>query len=77
MPEKLNEGELLVRMEVATICGSDLHTVSGKRQEPMPLVLGHEGNESSGSVCAAPGVGVIERIGSDIFSGNRPRYVEY
>jgi len=62
LPERLNEGELLVRMEVATICGSDLHTVSGKRQEPMPLVLGHEG------------VGVIERIGSDIFSGNRPRH---
>lgn len=62
LPDKLNEGELLVRMEVATICGSDLHTVSGKRQEPMPLVLGHEG------------VGVIERIGSDIFSGNRPRH---
>eukprot|EP00913_Durusdinium_trenchii_P004353 g4035.t1 len=62
LPEKLNEGELLVRMEVATICGSDLHTVSGKRQEPMPLVLGHEG------------VGVIERVGSDIFSGNRPRH---
>jgi len=61
LPETLAEGELLVRLEVATICGSDLHTVSGKRTEPMPLVLGHEG------------VGVIERIGQDIFGGSRPR----
>eukprot|EP00930_Biecheleria_cincta_P046989 TRINITY_DN32500_c0_g1_i1.p1 TRINITY_DN32500_c0_g1~~TRINITY_DN32500_c0_g1_i1.p1 ORF type:complete len:401 (+),score=50.14 TRINITY_DN32500_c0_g1_i1:72-1274(+) len=62
LPDQLNEGELLVRMDVATICGSDLHTVSGKRQEPMPLVLGHEG------------VGVVERVGSNIFSGSRPRH---
>eukprot|EP00927_Polykrikos_kofoidii_P044483 TRINITY_DN38437_c0_g1_i1.p1 TRINITY_DN38437_c0_g1~~TRINITY_DN38437_c0_g1_i1.p1 ORF type:complete len:427 (+),score=57.27 TRINITY_DN38437_c0_g1_i1:45-1325(+) len=61
LPDKLNEGEMLVRLEAATICGSDLHTVSGKRQEPVPLVLGHEG------------VGVIERIGSDIFTPDRPR----
>lgn len=61
LPETLEEGELLVKLEVATICGSDLHTVSGKRNEPMPLILGHEG------------VGVVERVGSNIFSGNRPR----
>lgn len=61
LPGRLREGEVLVKLEVATICGSDLHTVSGKRQEPMPLILGHEG------------VGVVERIGADIFSGNRPR----
>eukprot|EP00438_Fugacium_kawagutii_P002668 Skav222009 [mRNA] locus=scaffold2020:277253:278120:- [translate_table: standard] len=27
-----------------------------------------------GVPATAPGVGVIERIGSDIFSGNRPRH---
>jgi len=61
LPDTLAEGELLVKLEVATICGSDLHTVHGKRFEPMPLILGHEG------------VGVVERVGSNIFSGNRPR----
>lgn len=61
LPETLEEGELLVRLEVATICGSDLHTISGKRTEPMPLILGHEG------------VGVVERVGTNIFSGHRPR----
>mmetsp|Transcript_21801 Transcript_21801/g.61354 ORF Transcript_21801/g.61354 Transcript_21801/m.61354 type:complete len:400 (-) Transcript_21801:139-1338(-) len=61
LPDRLREGELLVRLDCATICGSDLHTVDGKRRESTPLVLGHEG------------VGTIERIGSDIFSGDRPR----
>mmetsp|Transcript_7815 Transcript_7815/g.18179 ORF Transcript_7815/g.18179 Transcript_7815/m.18179 type:complete len:406 (-) Transcript_7815:21-1238(-) len=65
LPETLGEGELLVKLHAATICGSDLHTVSGKRQEPMPLVLGHEG------------VGVIEAIGRDIFSGDRPRHANW
>lgn len=61
LPDTLREGELVVKLDVATICGSDLHTATGKRTEPMPLVLGHEG------------VGVIERIGRDIYSGDYPR----
>jgi putative phosphonate catabolism associated alcohol dehydrogenase len=35
-------GELLVAISCATICGSDLHTIEGRRQEPTPCVLGHE-----------------------------------
>ncbi|MGH3239335.1 MAG: alcohol dehydrogenase catalytic domain-containing protein, partial [Spirillospora sp.] len=35
-------GEALVEVELATICGSDLHTVSGRRAGPAPGVLGHE-----------------------------------
>lgn len=38
----LREGDMLVRVELATVCGSDRHTVSGARTEPTPLVLGHE-----------------------------------
>lgn len=38
----LRPGELLVEVELATICGSDLHTVSGARTAQVPLVLGHE-----------------------------------
>lgn len=38
----LREGELLVEVELATICGSDLHTIDGMRSAPVPLVLGHE-----------------------------------
>lgn len=33
---KLKAGEILGKMLMATICGSDLHTVSGKRKEVTP-----------------------------------------
>lgn len=38
----LRRGEVLVEVELSTVCGSDLHTVRGDRHEPTPLVLGHE-----------------------------------
>lgn len=38
----LEEGEILVKINYATLCGSDLHTYCGLRQEPCPTILGHE-----------------------------------
>lgn len=38
----LRPGEVLVAVELATICGSDLHTIAGDRPTPLPTVLGHE-----------------------------------
>lgn len=38
----LRVGEVLVAIELATVCGSDLHTIAGARSAPVPLVLGHE-----------------------------------
>lgn len=35
-------GEVLVRVRLATVCGSDRHTVSGRRTQPCPSILGHE-----------------------------------
>src|SRR5262245_7352517 len=35
-------GEAVVRVECCTICGSDLHTLTGARTEPAPSILGHE-----------------------------------
>ena len=40
---KITDGEILGKILAATICGSDLHTLCGKRQEAFPSVLGHEG----------------------------------
>lgn len=37
------QGEILVRMEAAGVCHSDLHVRDGSLPEPMPIVLGHEG----------------------------------
>jgi putative phosphonate catabolism associated alcohol dehydrogenase len=35
-------GAALCHVRLSTICGSDLHTIFGRRQEPVPLILGHE-----------------------------------
>ena len=34
--------EAVVTVECCTLCGSDLHTVSGRRSAATPLILGHE-----------------------------------
>jgi alcohol dehydrogenase len=34
--------EVLVEVIACTLCGSDLHTIQGRRIEPVPTVLGHE-----------------------------------
>lgn len=39
---ELRPGEALVEVELATVCGSDVHTVLGHRRQPAPGVLGHE-----------------------------------
>ncbi|MFP3466650.1 alcohol dehydrogenase catalytic domain-containing protein [Leifsonia sp. SIMBA_070] len=39
---RLAPGDVLAQVELATVCGSDIHTVRGDRQAPAPLVLGHE-----------------------------------
>jgi alcohol dehydrogenase len=35
-------GEVLVRIEAAGLCHSDLSVVDGNRQRPTPMLLGHE-----------------------------------
>jgi len=39
---ELEPGEALVKIILATICGSDIHTIEGKRKEDTPCILGHE-----------------------------------
>jgi alcohol dehydrogenase len=50
----LQPGEALVRVTLCTVCGSDLHTFSGRRREKTPCVLGHEP------------VGIVEEICGDL-----------
>jgi threonine dehydrogenase-like Zn-dependent dehydrogenase len=57
----LDQGEVLVRMTAAGICGSDVHMWMGEDpRTPLPMILGHEG------------VGVVEEIG-----GSEPAYDIY
>ena len=46
-------GEVVLRVSLCTVCGSDLHTASGRRHGPTPCVLGHEV------------VGTVEHAGSE------------
>jgi putative phosphonate catabolism associated alcohol dehydrogenase len=41
LPQLLN-GEALVEVDCCTLCGSDLHSISGARSVPAPTILGHE-----------------------------------
>lgn len=62
----LAAGDVLVEVELATICGSDIHTTLGHRTAPTPLVLGHE---QVGRIVAlsdegprADGLGIGDRV---------------
>jgi putative phosphonate catabolism associated alcohol dehydrogenase len=59
LPDVLAPGEVLIQVRLATLCGSDLHTIEGRRNEPTPAILGHEG---VGTVlrCAPDREGLIE-----------------
>ena len=48
------ESEILIRMQAAGVCHSDLHTYRGELRATPPLVLGHEG------------AGVVETVGSRV-----------
>ncbi|KYZ76961.1 alcohol dehydrogenase [Anaerosporomusa subterranea] len=42
--QPLAEGELLVKIEAAGVCGSDVHMQKGEDpRTPLPIILGHEG----------------------------------
>lgn len=56
-------GELLVRIEAAGLCHSDLSVVNGSRPRPLPMLLGHEAagivEEVGDGVAVAPGQRVV------------------
>lgn len=66
---ELAEGDLLVRVELATICGSDRHTVTGKRHEETPLVLGHE--QVGRVIAIGPGAPPLGMDGFPVVTGDR------
>lgn len=42
LPLAVTDADAVVAVELATVCGSDRHTASGRRPAPCPSVLGHE-----------------------------------
>ncbi|UJP10197.1 alcohol dehydrogenase catalytic domain-containing protein [Microbacterium sp. KUDC0406] len=64
----LGEHEVLVAVELSTVCGSDVHTVQGRRPAAVPLVLGHE---SVGRIVAVGDGGVLDAEGAPLGIGDR------
>ena len=54
-------GEALIRVEMAGICGTDVHLCDGELNIPLPVILGHET------------VGRIEKLGQGLQSDWRGR----
>lgn len=57
--------ELLVRVEAAGVCHSDLSVVDGNRPRPVPMLLGHEAAgivEEVGAAASADGFAVGDRV---------------
>ena len=52
--QTLEAGEALVRVEMAGICGTDVHLWKGELAVPLPIVLGHET------------VGFLEKLGAGL-----------
>ncbi len=68
LPE-LGSGEILVRVICTTICGSDLHTIHGRRSAPTPCVLGHE---IVGTIAAfGPDAPRVDLTGEPLEEGDR------
>lgn len=63
-------GEVLVRIEVAGVCHSDLSVVNGSRPRPMPMLLGHE----AAGIVQELGTGVADlRVGQRVVLTFIPR----
>src|SRR5690242_10606509 len=48
------QGEVLVRLAAAGLCGTDVHVLDGELPAPLPCVLGHEG------------AGIVEEVGEGV-----------
>ncbi len=69
------EGEVLIKVEAAGLCHSDLSVINGDRPRPVPMVLGHESagiiqEVGSGVDRFAPGDDYLSgRVGTDVLRG--------
>lgn len=67
VPE-LGPGEALAVVDLATVCGSDRHTVSGRRPGACPSILGHE---AVGRLVAVHEHGAVDVQGRRLSVGDR------
>lgn len=75
----LKPGEVLVKIILATICGSDIHTIEGKRKEDTPCILGHEAVGEIVAIHSRDGFNIGDRVTWTIADscGQCPACTEY
>ena len=68
LPRDLRPGEILIRTELAGICGTDVHLHKGQLAVPLPLILGHE---TTGVVAALGDSDTKDWLGRPLGLGDR------
>lgn len=67
LPERVADGDLLVRVDLAGMCGTDVHLHAGQLPIPLPMILGHE---SVGTIAEMPAPRK-DWVGRDLSVGDR------
>jgi len=68
LPSELKPGELLIRVELAGMCGTDVHLHKGQLDVPLPLIMGHE---TAGRVAALGDGETRDWLGRPLVVGDR------
>ncbi|MGE3182543.1 MAG: zinc-binding dehydrogenase [Phycisphaerae bacterium] len=68
LPTNLKPGEWLIEVELAGICGTDVHLHRGELNVPLPLILGHE---TAGRVAAMGSSTQTDWLGNPTKIGDR------
>lgn len=67
LPVDLGPGDVLVKVSLAGICGTDVHLHQGQLKVPLPLIMGHE----TVGVIVATGGPVNDWLGNPLSVGSR------
>ena len=68
LPDSLKPGELIIEVELAGVCGTDVHLHRGELKVPLPLILGHE---TAGRVVALGASDQPDWLGRPLKVGDR------
>lgn len=68
LPTRIDPGAMMVKTEMAGICGTDVHLWKGELPIQLPVILGHE---TVGSVSELGGDGFQDWTGNDLNPGDR------
>lgn len=68
LPRELAPGEMLIRVELAGVCGTDVHLHRGELKIPLPMILGHE---TAGRIVALGDADAKDWLGNALRIGDR------